>query len=86
MNFLWELRQASRECADPVLREALKNVAEQIHTALDEFYTTPTHDLLTRLNGHWAYGVRVLKKVTDGTTGGAGGAMKEGAELQRMVA
>lgn len=86
MNYLLSIREAAKNCPDEGLRAALREQADTIDDAIERLAKSPEREDLEVLNGAWARAVLLMRRVLDGTTGPTGGALKEGAELQRKAA
>jgi hypothetical protein len=80
-SFLKELREASRLCADILVRKMLKDIADEIHSHVLSLNACPSHENLRLLNGAWVRGVNILDKATivpdDPPRSGAGTIHKE---------
>jgi hypothetical protein len=82
-SLLLKLRDTLKLEAHPAKRMRLQQAADELSFAAYEFNDHYTVANLTRLNGAWAHGMRVLSEVINSgpKPSGAGGAMREGAKL-----
>lgn len=75
MNFLQHLRETARVCPRPLLAKQVRDAADDLDIALSTLTRDPTTENLQRVNGRWAYAVRMLDAVPpfggDGTQVGA---------------
>lgn len=53
MSFLLSLRTAAKQHKNPETRKTLRNLADNISSAIDDLVTGPTADQMRTLNGAW---------------------------------
>lgn len=83
MNFLFDLREAARHCAQPEWAQLLRDAADELQRRIDALAADPTRDNAMWLQCAWAYAERVFKDAPTmpAAPEGQGGALREGARL-----
>lgn len=78
-TLLLELRDAAKVETDSIKRHMLRELADDLDTAIYDLFANPTAENLSAVNGHWAAGVRALGYASHLDPDGGGAKMKEAA-------
>jgi hypothetical protein len=86
-SLLFHLREAARVESNELTKWKLKDVADNLDTAITTFAADPTTDNMIAVNGLWSRAYRMLGPdgVTGGKPGGNGAGLTEGALLQQVA-